>query len=92
MGRCYAPCEELNEALVRSRTGAMSSVRPQCAYAQGPRFQRSPCVVTHRGHEFKAAPVPSCAGASVSIRPQRAHTQGPCMSSIRPQCAPAQGP
>ena len=44
---------DVKEAPLRSRTGAMSSRRPQCDAVEGPSGQRVSSALTHRGHEFK---------------------------------------
>ena len=58
---------EFNKALVRSRTRAMISMRPQRDHAQGLRVQsdpsrlmhRGPSAIMHRGHELNEAVVRS---------------------------------
>ena len=62
---------DFNEAPVRSRTGAMSSMGPQCEPAEEPRVQCSPSALTHRGQESNETPVRSRAGARISMRPGR---------------------
>ena len=75
---------DFNEAPVRSCTGAIKSMRPQCDPAQWPEFQWGPIAMPNRGHDLKEAPVHSCKGAMSSMRPQRADARGK-----RPKCAVA---
>ena len=68
--------QEFHEAPVRCRTGAMSSMTPECAHAQGPGVQSSHGVLMHRGQKFNDAPVRSGTGATNSMRPQCADAKG----------------
>ena len=82
--------QESNEAPVCPCTGAVISVRPQYAYAQGLGVHDDPSALMYRGHEFNEAPVCSRTGAVISIRPHVLTHRGE--DSKETQYAHAQGP
>ena len=59
-------------------------LRPYCAHTRGPKVQRGPSAVIHRGHTFYEDPGRSRPGANGPMRPQCTPADG---LLVQPECA-----